>query len=322
MTARLVLLDGFTTDQGDLTTWSELSSLVRLTTFPRTSPEDCRVRLGDAEMALTNKVAITAELLAECPRLKYVGVLATGTNVVDLAAARAHGVAVTNVPGYSTDSVAQLVFAFILHFTHRVAAHDDATKRGGWHEAGDFSFQVGPLRELTGKTLAVVGTGAIGGRVAAIGQAFGMQIVSAAVPGSTTREPRVPLDEAIAAADYVTLHCPLTDATRHLVDVRFLATMKAGAVLINTGRGALVDESALEDALASGHLGGAGLDVLSEEPPAADHRLLRRGADWASRLLVTPHLGWASVEARARLVKEATENVRAHLAGQPRNRVV
>lgn len=322
MTARLVLLDGFTTDQGDPTTWSELAALVTLTAFPRTSPDERRVRLAAADMALTNKVAITAELLAACPRLKYVGVLATGTNVVDLAAARAHGVAVTNVPGYSTNSVAQLVFALILHFTHRVAAHDDAAKRGAWHESGEFSFQRGPLHELCGKTLTIVGTGAIGRRVADIGRAFGMHVVNAAVPGSTTREPRVPLHEAIATADYVSLHCPLTDATRHLVDVRFLATMKAGAVLINTGRGALVDESALEEALASGHLGGAGLDVLSEEPPPADHRLLRRDAPWSSRLVVTPHFGWASVEARARLVKEATENVKAHLAGQPRNRIV
>jgi glycerate dehydrogenase len=322
MTARLVLLDGFTTDQGDLTTWDELARLVTLAIFPRTSPEERRARLEQAEMALTNKVAITADLFEQCPRLKYVGVLATGTNVVDLAAARAHGVAVTNVPGYSTDAVAQLVFAFILHFTHRVAAHDDATKRGAWQKAGDFSFQLGPLHELAGKTLTIVGTGAIGRRVAAIAQAFGMRVLNAAVPGSTTREPRVPLDQALPVADYVTLHCPLTEATRHLVDSRFLAAMKPQAVLLNTGRGALVDEGALEEALASGHLGGAGLDVLSEEPPPPDHRLLRSDAPWAGRVVVTPHLGWASVEARARLVKEATENVRDYLAGRPRNRIV
>jgi len=322
MAPKIVLLDSFTADQGDETVWNGLRRLGDVAVFPRTSAEELLSRLAEAEIALTNKVSLGAEVLASCPRLKYVGITATGTNVVDLEAARSRGVAVTNVPGYSTDSVAQLVFALILHFTHRVAAHDRASKGGAWHASGDFSLQLGPLVELAGKTLVVVGSGAIGSRVAVLAEAFGMRVLKAAVPGSPTGAGRVELTTALGQADYVTLHCPLTPATQRLVNGTFLRSLKPGALLINTGRGALVDEPALVEALASGRLAGAALDVLTEEPPGASQPLLDPQAPWSDRIVVTPHIGWATVEARRRLVGEAVENVRAYLAGEPRNRVV
>ena len=251
------------------------------------------------------------------------GVLATGTNVVDLAAARAAGVAVTNVPSYAAASVAQHVFALILHVSQDVAGHAAAVKAGAWAASPDFCFFTREMFELDGKTLVLVGSGAIGGAVARIAEAFGMRVVRAAVPGSPTPAggARTPLAEALPAADVVSLHCPLTDATRGMVDARFLAALKPGAILINTARGPLIDEAALAAALASGRLGGVGLDVLAVEPPPADHPLLDPRAPWAGRVVVTPHIGWGAIEARRRLAAEATENLRAFLAGERRNRV-
>jgi glycerate dehydrogenase len=322
---RIVILDSFSADQGDLDShWTGLRALGELTIYPRSNADDVPSRAAGATAALTNKVPIGAQAFAALPELRYLGVLATGTNVVDLAAARAAGVAVTNVPGYAAESVAELVFALVLHFTHDVAGHAAAVRSGGWAASPDFSFFTRPLRELAGKTLVVVGGGAIGGAVARIGAGFGLRIVQAAVPGSPPRAgaPRVPLAEALQAADVVTLHCPLTDATRGMVDARFLAALPPGAILINTARGGLVDEPALVAALAAGRLGGVGLDVLSVEPPPADHPLTDPRAPWAGRLAVTPHIGWGTVEARRRLTDEVTENLAAFLRGERRNRVV
>jgi glycerate dehydrogenase len=250
--------------------------------------------------------------------------LATGTNVVDLDAARALGIAVTNVPAYAGESVAGLVFALILHFYYDVAGHAADVAAGGWARCPDFSFFRKPLHELWGKTLLVVGSGHIGGAVARIGAAFGMNVMRAAVPrtmAEPARPDRTPLAQALPLADVVTLHCPLTEATRNLAGRAFFAALKPGAILINTGRGGLIDEPALLAALAGGRLAGAGLDVLSVEPPPADHPLTDRRAPWASRLVVTPHIGWGALESRRRMERIAAENLASFLDGGRLNRV-
>ena len=323
---RLVVLDGFAIDQGEPdVTWRELAALGELTVYPQTKTTEIVERAGNDTLAVfTNKVSLGAAELEALPALRYVGVTATGTDIIDLEAARARGIAVTNVPGYATESVAELVFALILHFSFDVAGHATAVKAGVWAASPDFCFFRQPLVELAGKTLVLVGTGAIGGAVARIGEAFGMRVVRAAVPGAPTRagEPRTPLADALPVADFVSLHCPLTASTRGLVGAEFLAATKPGAILINTGRGALIDDAALAAALASGHLGGAGLDVLAAEPPPPDHPLTDPRAPWAGRIVVTPHIGWGTVESRRRLVTEVARNLAAFLQGQTRNRVV
>ena len=257
------------------------------------------------------------------PEVRYVGVLATGTNIVDVEAARAHGAPDTNVPRYSTDAVAHLGFALILQNTHDVAGHSAAAKAGRWASSPDFCFFEQPLVELAGKTMAVVGAGSIGGTVARIAEAFGMHVLRAAVPGSPAgpgRE-RVRLTDALAEAHVVSLHCPLTPLTRGLVDATFLRAMRPKAILINTGRGALINESDLRVALDAGRLGGVGLDVLATEPPPADHPLLDPRAPWARRVVVTPHIGWGTIEARRRLEQAVTRNLQAYIAGERLNRV-
>lgn len=321
---RIVILDSFTADQGDPAFgWDGLRALGELHVHPRTSPGDVRARCAGATAVLTNKVAIDAGTLAACPELRYVGVLATGTNVVDLEAARARGVAVTNAPGYAGDAVAQLAFALILRLTHDVSAHSAAVKDGAWAASPDFCFFLQPLVELARKTLVVIGSGAIGGAVARIGEGFGMRVLRAAVPGAPARagEARVPLAQALPEADVVSLHCPLTPATKGLIDAKRLGDMKRGAILINTSRGPLVEEAAVCAALESGHLGGVGLDVLAVEPPPHDHPLLDLDAPWAGRVVVTPHIGWGTLESRRRLEGIVTENLRAFLAGERLNRV-
>jgi len=321
---RIVVLDSFAIDQGEPeTVWRETAALGELVVFEQTEPAEIGAHARDAVALMTNKVALSAADLQALPQLRYVGITATGTNVVDLAAARAAGIAVTNVPGYATESVAELVFALILKFAFDVAGHNASVKAGVWAASSDFCFFRQPLIELAGKTLVVVGSGAIGGAVARIGEAFGMRVLRAAVPGAPARpeQPRVPLEQALPAGDFVSLHCPLTERTRGLVGAAFLARMKPGAILINTGRGALVDEAALIAALERGHLGGAGLDVLSVEPPPPAHPLTDPRAPWAGRVVITPHIGWGTVEARTRLVAEVTQNLAAFLRGERRNRV-
>src|SRR5262249_44237449 len=263
---RIVILDSFAADQGDETMWDGLRALGELVVHPRIADRDAVARCAGAGAALTNKGPVSAATFGALPDLRYVGVLATGTNVVDLAAARAAGVAVTNVPSYAAASVAQHVLALILHFSQDVAGHAAAVKAGAWAASPDFCFFTREMFELDGKTLVLVGSGAIGNAVARIAEAFGMRVVRAAGPGSPTRAGRTPLAEALPAADVVSLHCPLTEATRGMVDARFLAAMKPAAILINTARGALIDEPALYAALAGGRLGGVGLDVLAIEP--------------------------------------------------------
>jgi len=319
---RITILDADTTDKGDLAAWDVLRALGDVTVHPRTAPADIGARIRGADAVIINKCVLGAAELAAAtaPNLRYVGLLSTGTNAVDLAAARTRGLAVTNVPGYSTASVAQLVFAFLLHHAFDVAGHAAAVRSGAWAATPDFCFTLGPLTELAGKTLVVVGSGAIGSAVITIAEAFGMTVIRAAVPGSSTAG-RVPLAEALPRADAVTLHCPLTPQTTRLVDAAFLNAMKPGAILVNTGRGGLIDEGALRDALAAGRLGAACLDVLTREPPPADHPLLRADAPWAKRLYVTPHIGWATVEARRRLIGEVAANLAEFVKGGRRNRV-
>ena len=316
---RIVVVDSFALDQGDLS-WEKLAGLGQITVHPRTAPAEVAQRCRGAEAVLTNKVVLRGPTLEALPDLRYVGVTATGTNVVDIESCRARRIAVTNVPGYSTASVAQLTFALILHFTQGVARHSAMVKSGAWAAAPDYCFFAGPLAELSDKTLAILGRGAIGTAVATIAKAHGMRVLAAAVPGSSARG-RVPLDDAIRQADVVTLHCPLTEATRGLVDYGFLQRMKPRALLINTSRGPLVDEIALVRALSDGRLGGAGLDVLSVEPPPADHPLLDPNAPWADRVVVTPHIAWGTIEARRRLMSIVVSNLAAFLRGERANRL-
>lgn len=319
---RIVLLDAFTADQGQ--GWTELAGLGEVIVHPRTAPDLLAERCAGADAVLTNKAPLDGSLLRALPGLRYIGVTATGTNIVDIAAARERGIAVTNVPGYSSDSVAQLVFAMALHFAQDVAGHGADTRAGKWQSCPDFCFFRQPLTEMAGKVLAIVGLGAIGRTVARIGAAFGMEVAAAEVPGSSSRDRetrRWPLAELLPRADLVTLHCPLTPATESLVDARFLAAMKPGALLINTSRGGLIDEGALLEALRGGRLGGAALDVLRQEPPPAGHPLLGPEASFAGRLLITPHIAWGTVEARGRLRREVAENLAAFARGERRNRV-
>jgi glycerate dehydrogenase len=317
---RIVLLDSFAADQGDAD-WPELRALGELVVYPRTPPHQVRERCLGATAVLTNKVVLSAELMSSLPDLRYIGVTATGTNVVDLDAAKARDIAVTNVPAYSTESVAQLVFAILLHFAVGVYSHDAAVKAGRWAQGPDFCFFLQPLRELAGKTIAVLGFGAIGKAVARIATAFGMKVMVAQVPGSASLD-RIPLDQALPVADVVTLHCPLTHATRGLVDARFLRMLKPTAILINTSRGPVLDEAALLEVLRAGHLAGVSLDVLAVEPPAPDHPLLDQAAPWSGRLVVTPHLAWGTVESRRRLASCVAANLAGFIAGERLNRVV
>lgn len=319
MRLKIVVLDGYTLNPGDLS-WRPFEELGEVRVYDRTPRDQVVARSKGAGALLTNKTILDAESLAQLPDVGYIGVLATGYNVVDVAAARQRGVVVTNVPGYSTDFVAQHVFALLLELTNCVGAHDRAVHEGQWAGCQDFTFMLTHLVELTGKTLGIVGLGAIGRRVAQIGAAFGMKVVAAARAGGPKPEPqtsepvRIPLDEMFAKADVVTLHCPLTEQTRHMVEARRLALMKPTAFLINTGRGGLVDEAALAAALHEGRIAGAALDVLSTEPPANDNPLLR-----APHCIITPHIAWRSREARQRLMEQAAANLKSFLAGQPVN---
>jgi glycerate dehydrogenase len=311
----VVVLDGFTLNPGDLS-WEDLQSLGPCTIYDRTPPAELLRRAADADILLTNKAALTASTIQNLPRLKYLGVLATGTNVVDLAAARARGIPVTNVPAYGTKSVSQLTFALLLELAHHVGHHAQTVRDGRWTRSTDFCYWDFPLIELDGLTLGIVGFGRIGRAVGDLGIAFGMKVLAcsrtAGVAPPCVRF--VELDTLFHESDVVSLHCPLTPQTANLVNARRLSLMKPTAFLLNTSRGPLVDESALADALNSGRLAGAALDVLSAEPPPADNPLLT-----ARNCLITPHLAWATRAARARLMKIAVENVRAFLHGTAQN---
>lgn len=311
---KIVVLDGRTLNPGDLS-WDALRALGDCTVWDRTPPHEVPGRAAHAEVVLTNKTPLGREAIAGLPALRYIGVLATGYDIVDVRAATERGVVVTNVPSYGTESVAQATFALLLELTNHVGLHAEAARVGRWRASGDFAHTERTLVELHGLTLGVVGLGRIGRAVCRIAHGFGMHVLAHGPGASRPDDPpveRVPLDVLFARADVVTLHCPLTPATARLVDAPRLRRMKSGAILINTARGGLLDEAAVAQSLASGHLGGAGLDVLSVEPPPDDHPLLH-----APNCIVTPHNAWATRASRARLLETAVANLRAFLAGRP-----
>ncbi len=315
---KITILDGYGMNPGDMS-WAPLEELGDLTVYDRTAPEQVLERAAGSEALLTNKTVLTAETLRALPQLRYVGVLATGYNVVDIDAARELGIVVTNIPAYSTDSVVQMVFAHLLAITNRVEHYTDENRRGRWSSNPDFCYWDTPLHELSGKTFGIVGLGNIGSAVSRVARAFGMNVkayTSKRIEELPDGVSKADLDELFATSDVVSLHCPLTDSTRHLVNAERLAQMKPSAILINTGRGPLVDEKALAEALDSERIYAAGLDVLSSEPPAADNPLLT-----ARNCFITPHLGWATKEARERLLSIAADNLRGFIAGDIRNNV-
>ncbi len=315
---RIVVLDGYAANPGDLS-WEALEELGEVTVYDRTAPHKIVERAALAEIILTNKTPLTRETLAQLPRLRYIGVLATGYNIVDIDAAREQGIVVTNIPAYSSDSVAQLVFAHILHIASDVATHSQCVKSGEWAHCQDFSFQKSPIFELAGKTIGIVGLGNIGSTVARIAHAFGMQVLAKTSKPQTALPDyvqAVDFDTLLAESDIISLHCPLTNETRHLINAESIARMKPTAIVINTGRGPLINEQDLAEALNSGLIRAAGVDVLSQEPPREDNPLVA-----VRNCYVTPHIAWATREARTRLLSIAADNVRQYLNGNTVNQV-
>ena len=312
----IVILDGYSANPGDLS-WKELEELGTLTVYHRTKSDETVARAADAEIVLTNKVILNSEVITQLPHLKYIGVLATGYNVVDIKAAHERGIIVTNVPAYSTESVAQMVFAHLLTVTNRTEHYAIQNRDGRWSSNPDFCYWDFPHMELADKTFGVVGLGNIGLRVAQIAHAFGMKVKAVTSKVQSTLPvgiEKVSLEELLATADVLSLHCPLTDSTRHMINAATLQQMKPSAILINTGRGPLVDDQAVADALAKGAIAAYCADVVTEEPPRPDNPLLQQ-----PNAFITPHIAWASMEARVRLLKVAIDNVRSFLNGQPQN---
>ena len=315
---KIVVLDGYGLNPGDLS-WKGMEALGELTVYDRTSPSELMERSEGAEALITNKTLITAENMEALPELKYIGVLATGYNVVDIEAAKARGIVVTNIPAYSTSSVAQMVFAHILNITQRVGHYAEENSKGRWTNNADFCYWDTDLVELDGKKMGIVGFGNIGQATARIAQAFGMEVLlytskeQLALPQGMRK---VALDELFAESDVISLHCPLTPDTKEMVNAERLKLMKPGAILVNTGRGPLVNEQDLADALNEGRIAAAGLDVLSVEPANADNPLLG-----AKNCFITPHIAWATKEARTRLMQIAVQNLKSYQEGYIINNV-
>jgi glycerate dehydrogenase len=315
---KIVVLDGYAANPGDLS-WDGMKALGECVIYERTAPEQVLERAAGAEVVLTNKVVITAEHIAALPDLKYIGVLATGYNIVDVEAARNRGIVVTNIPAYSTDSVAQMVFAHILNICLQVQHYTEEVRNGRWTSSPDFCFWDTPLMELSGKKLGIVGLGHTGSATARIAIGFGMQVCAYTSKSHFQPIPEIKkmeLDELFRECDIVSLHCPLNEQTRGMVNAARLKTMKPTAILINTGRGPLVNEQDLADALNNGTIYAAGVDVLSQEPPRADNPLLH-----ARNCFITPHIAWASGEARQRLMQIAVDNLSGYITGKVVNNV-
>lgn len=313
---KIVVLDGQGVNPGDIS-WNRIEELGELTVYPRTAPEEVLQHVGDAEIALTNKTVFDANIIAQLKNTKYIGVLATGYNVVDTKAARERGIVVTNIPAYSTDSVAQMVFAHLLNVSNHVDHYAEETRNGVWSRCPDFCYWNTPLFELAGKTIGIVGLGHIGMKVAQIAQAFGMNVLAYTSKSPAQLPERIrktTLDGLLGASDVVSLHCPLTETTRELMNSASIEKMRDGAILINTGRGPLVNEADVADALTSGKLGAYCADVLSSEPPSASNPLIG-----APNAFITPHVAWATIEARLRLMDIAVNNIKSFLAGSPTN---
>lgn len=314
---KIIVLDGFTLNPGDIS-WALLEALGNVTVYDRTPAELTLDRIGDADAVFTNKTVISKEILAKCPGLRFIGVLATGYNVVDVAAARERGIPVSNVPTYGTMSVAQFATALMLELCHQVGRHNESARSGQWAKAEDWCYWLNPLVELNGKNLGIIGFGRIGQAFGRIGQALGMNILAhdsyrdAKLESDTLRYAE--LDELYSESDVISLHCPLSADNIGMINAAAIARMKPGVFLINTSRGPLVHEQDLADALNEGRIGGAGLDVLSAEPPGADNPLLT-----AKNCIVTPHIAWAAREPRMRIMETAVDNLRAFLGGDVRN---
>ncbi|MBL9180711.1 MAG: D-2-hydroxyacid dehydrogenase [Verrucomicrobiaceae bacterium] len=313
---KIVMLDAHTANPGDVS-WAPFEAIAPCEFHPRTPVAETVARCAGAPIVITNKAPMTRQIIESLPDLKYIGVIATGFNIVDTVAAKERGVIVTNVPGYGTPAVAQHVFALILELANNVGASAQSVAAGGWQRCPDFCYYDKPIIELAGRTLGIIGYGEIGAAVARIGQAFGMKVLASKrnwSGGPPAGIGAADTDTIFREADVISLHCPLTDATKHLVNERTLGLMKKSALLINTGRGPLIDDQALAAALEAGTIAGAGVDVLSMEPPKDGNPLLN-----AKNCLVTPHVAWASREARLRLIDACAANVKAFLAGSPVN---
>lgn len=313
---KIIVLDGYGMNPGDIS-WNSLNDCGEVTVYDRTAVGDVVARSRDAEALLTNKVVIDRKVMEQLPRLKYIGVMATGYNVVDLAAARERGIVVTNVPAYSTDSVVQMTLAHILNITNRVEHYAIQNRKGRWSGNPDFCYWDTPLPEISGKTLGIVGLGSIGMKVAVMARCLGLDVFaytskdSGSLPDGIQK---ATIDGLLAVSDILSLHCPLTETTRGMINREALAKMKHGAVLINTSRGPLVDEQAVAEALKSGQLAGYGADVMCVEPPSADNPLFD-----APNAFITPHIAWATIEARQRLMSTVVDNVKAFVDGCPKN---
>lgn len=313
---KIVVLDGYSVNPGDLS-WDGLKEMGEVVVYPRTATDEILERAKESDVVLTNKVPFNADMLSKLPKLKMIGVLAMGFNIIDTEAARERGITVCNIPAYSTDSVAQMVFAHILNITNKVDSFARQNREGRWSRNPDFCYWDAPIHELAGKTIGIVGLGNIGCKVARIARDFGMDVFaytsrnSADLPEGIQK---TTMEGLLGVSDILTLHCPLTSETRELINKDSLHRMKHGAILINTGRGPLVNEQDVADALASGQLGAYGADVMCSEPPAADNPLLLQ-----PHAYLTPHVAWATREARARLMRIAVANVRAFEEGNPQN---
>ena len=310
---KIVILDGHVENPGDLS-WEPLARLGEVTVYERTAPSDVIARIGDAPIVITNKTVITREIFDACPAIRYVGVLATGYNVVDIAAARERGIIVTNVPAYSTQAVAQFTVALLLEICHHVGRHSDSVHAGKWSACQDFAYWDYPLIELAGKTIGIIGYGRIGQATAKAAQALGMKVIAYSRHGQG--EPYVPLEELYARADVISLHCPLTAENTGMINRETIAKMKDGVILLNTARGALINEEDLREALLSGKVYAAAADVAAVEPIPADSPLLG-----LPNMIFTPHIAWACYETRQRLMDIAVDNVRQFLNGTPVNNV-
>lgn len=317
----IVVLDGHTLNPGDLS-WDDLTSLGSCEFHDRTPPEQVLRRAGEADILLTNKAEVTRDHIQNLPKLKFIGILATGTNIVDLGAAREKGIPVANVPAYGTSSVAQTTLALLLELTQHAGFHSDTVHHGQWTRSHDWCYWERPLIELDGLTMGIIGLGRIGTAVARIAGSLGMNVFAGGSRTSSkasshdrlTSVKHVDMETVFRQSDVVSLHCPLTPETKHIINAQHLSWMKPSALLLNTSRGMLIDENALANALNSGRISGAGLDVLSVEPPPASNPLLT-----AKNCVITPHLAWATKAARSRLMQVAVENVRAFLRGKPQN---
>lgn len=313
---KIVILDGYTENPGDLS-WDELGKLGELTVYERSSPAETAERMQGAEAVFTNKTVISDEIMGKCPGLKFIGVLATGVNIVDLGAAAKRNIVVSNVPSYGWPSVAQFTMALLLEMCHHVGEHSRAVKEGEWSRCPDFCFWKYPLVELAGKTIGIIGYGHVGQAVARLALAFGMKVLVCGrreIPDALLTEGirKTDLEELYRQADVITLHCPLTEENRGMINRQSIEKMKDGVFLINTARGPLIDEHDLKNALESGKVGGAAADVVSSEPVSADNPLLN-----APNMIITPHIAWAPKEARQRLMDITVENLKAYIQGSP-----